>query len=253
MAPLPAALTCAGELDQTACLVGVVRLERGELGGGRDHVEQSAGEAPMQSADDRLVLASRVAVRAVGQANRGVPSCVQRWTRLKPQCGQRRLEGLFAGCASLRGQLPSDLAARRFDSAQAARARSGGTCQPPRQVGVGTWRPSTGRRVGRDPPDIARPSALLQRTFAEDEPVLLKALQMDAHTIGMQVQLLGELDCARRSRKLGEQLEQVRPRGLGERIVRIAGARQIDHAKSSLHTLAMKIERRVIRSLQAMT
>jgi hypothetical protein len=45
----------------------------------------------------------------------------------------------------------------------------------------------------------------------------------------VQTQVLGELNGAGRPPQLTEQCEQPRPRGLGERVIGIPGARQVNH------------------------
>ena len=56
------------ELDEAAGGVGIARHEIDQLAVGLEHVEQSEGDAAMQGADHRLVLAYGVAVWAVAQA-----------------------------------------------------------------------------------------------------------------------------------------------------------------------------------------
>ena len=80
-------------------MVGVVRLEPGELDVGRHHVEQPARDASVQCADDRLVLADRIPVGAVRQADRDVLARPGLCPGLEAERGQRCLERIFAGRA----------------------------------------------------------------------------------------------------------------------------------------------------------
>jgi hypothetical protein len=96
--------------------------------------------AAMQRADDRLVFANGVAIRAVAQTDRVpiVVACLH--LRLESERDQRRLERFLACGAVAQGELSSDLSAGGLNCPQPARARSHRAREPTAKISVGARR-----------------------------------------------------------------------------------------------------------------
>src|SRR6185312_12450445 len=72
---------------------------------------------------------------------------------------------------------------------------------------------------GCDLPDVTWPSPPSGFPCPQQQSVALQALQVHAHPIRVQVELLRELGGAGRAPQFAEEREQPRPSGLGQRVL----------------------------------
>src|SRR4051794_19889359 len=104
------------QLDQATGLVWIARHEPGELRRRSDGVKQSARQASMQSAHDGLVLAHRIAVRAVAQRVREPVTFIDRPPRLEAERRERCMHLLLrAPRHAFRSELAADLSSGLLD------------------------------------------------------------------------------------------------------------------------------------------
>jgi hypothetical protein len=90
------------------------------------------------------------------------------------------------------------------------------------------------RPSGRgDRPFVARPAARLGHAPMHQQSRVTHALEVDAHTVGMQREALGELVGGGRAAELAEQREEPTPRGLEQRVVVAVQVRKIDAGQFS--------------------
>src|SRR6185312_4487896 len=82
---------------------------------------------------------------------------------------------------------------------------------------------------GCDLPDVTWPSPPSGFPCPQQQSVALQALQVHAHPIRVQVELLRELGGAGRAPQFAEEREQPRPSGLGQRVLGNNLERRIDH------------------------
>src|SRR5215211_654336 len=176
----------------------------------------------MKCADGRLVLAYRIAVGAIAQSVRQPSGGIDLATRLKAKRHQSGVHALFGRTGPRLGlgpEVATDLPSGRLDGAQAGPAGSECPCQPAAQVRVpGRW--LAGRScVRRADPHVARPPGALPRPLARHEAGVAKALKVQAHAVGMQAKLFGQLLGASGPTEIAQEREEPRASRLGQRLV----------------------------------
>src|SRR6516164_767542 len=142
----------AAQLDHAAGLVGVTRHERVELRLRLDHIEQAPGDALVERADRCLVLAHRVAVGAVAQADPETVSIGPLDRRLEPERGQRDLERVRGEVLLRRSQLVADLPTGLLHAAQPSRSRVQRAREPAAEILIRARGSPAGPGVGGDRP-----------------------------------------------------------------------------------------------------
>ena len=119
-----------------------------------------------------------------------------------------------------RRQLAADLPAGRLDVAHARPAGRDRPHQPAPEIRVGGRRVAARLRLRADRPRVTRAATGLALPLAQHEASLFQTLEVQAHTVGMQLQAPGELVGAGRASQLAEEREETRARRLRERVDR---------------------------------
>jgi hypothetical protein len=207
------------DVDLAAGAVGIVGDEARERGGGSEPVEQAAGEAAVQRADDVLVLAHGVAVRAVAQPA-AQPSLRPRVELgLKPQRREHVADRLLGRRRSSRGEFLADLAAGGLDLAQARGRRGNRAGEPASERAIGVRRVAAGPGGRGDRPFVARAAARPRDAAVNHQAGIAHPVQVRAHAVGMQGEPLGELVGGGRPAEVAKERKQPPPRRLGEHVV----------------------------------
>src|SRR5215212_5547711 len=195
----------------------------------------------MKCADGRLVLAYRIAVGAIAQSICQPSGGIDLAARLKAKRDESGVHALLgrAGLERLLGtEVGADLPSGRLDGAQAGPAASDGACQPAPQVGVpGRWL-SVWLCVRRDEPHVARSPWALSTALARHETGFAEALEVQAHAIGMQAKLFGQLLGPGRPAEIAQEREEARASRLRERVVE--SCREVHRWPRVLHSCTWK-------------
>jgi len=153
-------------------------------------------------------------VQATAQSARGVSL----EHGLEAERGHGVAQRVFGRGGIGRGELASDLASRELDPAELGRGRGDRAGEPAGKVTVRAGCGPAGRGLRRYRPLGAWAPPGPPGPAPDHQARLDQAVEMDAHSVRVQAETLGELVSWRRSTQIAQEPEEPSARGLGERI-----------------------------------